>query len=94
MRNRIGIPPIEREIDAGAGTPLSPGVNAQKVSHHPSHVGMNPEVEEAARHDDLPYVGGFDKPVTERDTNAGLYVGLLVGVLAILIAVLVISALF
>jgi hypothetical protein len=55
---------------------------------------MRPEIEEAARHDDLPYVGGYDKPVTERDTNVGLYVGIAIGVFALIIIAMIFSAFF
>lgn len=92
MRNQIGIPPIERPVDAGA--PLPAGSAGPKHSHHRSHAGMSPDVEEDARHSGVPYVGGFDKPVTERDTNVGLYVGLTIGVIALIIVVMVFSAFF
>jgi len=92
MRNQIGIPPIERTVDAGAGAPLAPGANAPKGSHRLPHAGMDAKVAEAARHDDLPYVGGFDKPITERDTNVGLYVGVTIGVIAIILVVMLFSA--
>jgi hypothetical protein len=93
MRNQIGIPPVERDVDARA--PLVPGSSAPKAAHAPRHhAGMRPEIEEAARHDDLPYVGGYDKPITERDTNVGLYVGLTIGVIALIIVAMVFSAFF
>jgi hypothetical protein len=92
MRNQIGIPPIERSVDTGA--PLSPGSSAPRVAHPRHHAGMRPEIEEAARHDDLPYVGGYDKPITERDTNVGLYVGLTIGVIALIIVAMVFSTFF
>jgi hypothetical protein len=92
MRNQIGIPPVERNIDTDA--PLLAGSSAPKVPHRRTHAGMDRKVEEAARHDDLPYVGGFDKPITERDTNVGLYVGLTIGIIALIIVVMVFSAFF
>ena len=92
MRNQIGIPPVDRQVDNGA--PLAPGSAAPKAPHHRSHVGMAPEVAEGARHGEAPYVGGFDKPVTERDANVGLYVGLTIGVIALIIVVMVFSAFF
>ena len=93
MRNQIGIPPVDREVDSPK--PLTaPHSAAPKVSHTRHHAGMRPEVEEAARHDDLPYVGGFDKPVTERDTNVGLYIGLTIGVIALIVIAMVFSAFF
>jgi hypothetical protein len=92
MRNQIGIPPIDREVDSPK--PLPPGSAAPKVPHPRSHAGMSPTVEEAARHDDLPYVGGFDKPVTERDTNVSLYVGLTIGAIALIVVVMVLMAIF
>lgn len=92
MRNQIGIPPIDREVDTGSA--LAPGAAAPKVPHPRSHAGMSPDVEEGARHGEAPYVGGFDKPITERDTNAGIYVGLTIGVIAIIIVVMVLTAFF
>ena len=92
MRNQIGIPPVEREVDTRA--PLATGSSAPKVHVPRHHAGMSPEVEEAARHDDLPYVGGYDKPITERDTNVGLYVGLTIGIIALIIVAMVFSAFF
>ena len=92
MRNQIGIPPVERQIDTGA--PLAPGSAAPKVPHARSHIGMSKDVEEGARHGEAPYVGGFDKPITERDTNVGLYVGLTIGIIAIILAVMVFTAFF
>jgi len=93
MRNQIGIPPVDREVDSPKASAV-PHSAAPKVSHTRHHAGMSPEVEEAARHDDLPYVGGFDKPVTERDTNVGLYIGLTIGVIALIIVAMVFSAFF
>ena len=90
MRNQIGIPPVERAVDNGA--PLAPGSAAPKLPHRRSHAGMDPDVTEGARHSEAPYVGGFDKPVTERDTNVGLYVGLAIGVIAIILVVMLFSA--
>jgi hypothetical protein len=92
MRNQIGIPPIDRQVDNGG--PLPPGSTAPKVPHVRSHVGMDPEVTEGARHGEAPYVGGFDKPITERDTNAGLYIGILLGIIALVIIVMVFSGFF
>ena len=92
MRNQIGIPPIDREVDSPK--PFAPNSAAPKVAHVRHHAGMAPEVEQAARHDDLPYVGGYDKPVTERDTNVGLYVGITIGVIALVIVAMVFSAFF
>jgi hypothetical protein len=93
MRNQIGIPPVDREVDSPKPSAV-PHSAAPKVSRTRHHAGMNPEVEEAARHDDLPYVGGFDKPVTERDTNVGLYVGITIGVIALIVVAMVFSAFF
>lgn len=90
MRNQIGIPPIDREADSSA--PLGSGPAAPKASHHRLHVGMTPEVREGARHGEGADVGGFGAPVTERDTNAGLYIGLTIGVIAIILIVMLISA--
>ena len=92
MRNQIGIPPVDREIDSPR--PLSPGSTAPKVPHVRTHVGMSPEVEEGARHSEAPYVGGFDKPITERDTNVGLYVGIAIGTIALIIVAMVFAAFF
>ena len=92
MRNQIGIPPVDREVDSPR--PLPPGSTIPKVPHVRSHAGMSPEVEEGARHSEAPYVGGFDKPITERDTNVGLYVGITIGVIALIIVVMVFAALF
>ena len=92
MRNQIGIPPIDRETDTGA--PLAPDSAAPKVPHPRTHVGMPKDVEDGARHGEAPYVGGFDKPVTERDTNVGLYLGLTIGIIAIILVVMVLSAFF
>ncbi len=89
MRNQIGIPPIERPSDTGA--PLAPGSNAPHVSHRRNHPGMDPEVIEGARHGEAPYVGGFDKPITERDTNVGLYVGVTIGIIALIVVVMIFS---
>ena len=86
MRNQIGIPPIDQEGDTHA--PLAPGSTAPKVPH----VGMPRDVEEGARRGEAPYVGGFDKRVTERDTNVGLYIGLTIGVIAIILVVMLFSA--
>ena len=90
MRNQIGVPPLQREVDHGV--PLPPGSAAPKVPHARSHVGMSAEVTEGARHSEAPYVGGFDKPVTERDTNAGLYIGLTIAVIAVILVAMVVSA--
>ena len=90
MRNEIGIPPIDRDRDAGP--PAAAGAAAPKVSR-PSE-GLTPDVREGARQGEGAYVGGFDKPVTERDTNAGLYIGLTIAVIAIILIVMVFSALF
>jgi len=92
MRNQIGIPPVDRELDSAA--PLAPGSAAPKVPHRRSHVGMAPEVTEGARQSEAPYVGGFDKPITERDTNVGLYVGLTIGIIAIIIVSMVFAAFY
>jgi len=51
-------------------------------------------VTEGARQSEAPYVGGFDKPITERDTNVGLYVGLTIGIIAIIIVSMVFVAFF
>jgi hypothetical protein len=92
MRNQIGIPPVDRQVDNG--TPLVPGSAAPKVPHPRLHAGMDPSVAEAARHDDLPYVGGFDKPITERDTNVGLYVGIAIGLIALVMVAMVFATFF
>ena len=92
MRNQIGIPPIDREVDSPA--PLAPGSAAPKVPHRRVHAGMPPDVAEGARHGEAPSVGGFDKPVTERDTNVGLYIGLVLGAIALVVILMVISAFF
>jgi hypothetical protein len=92
MRNQIGIPPVDREVDSPNS--FAPNSAAAKVSRAHHHAGMRPEIEEAARHDDLPYVGGYDKPVTERDTNVGLYVGIAIGVFALIIIAMIFSAFF
>ena len=92
MRNQVGIPPLNREIDTGAApTPTLTG-GSPRIPNRRPHAGMDPAVAEAARHDDLPYVGGFDKPITERDTNVGLYVGLLIGAIALALVGMVIFA--
>ena len=91
MRNQIGIPPVDRQLDSAA--PLA-GSAAPKVPHRRNHVGMDPEVAEGARQGEAPYVGGFDKPITERDTNVGLYVGLTIGIIAIIIVSMVFAAFF
>lgn len=93
MRNQIGIPPVERPADAGAENSLASGT-APKTAHGPSHADMDRGVADAARRDDVPYVGGYDKPITERDTNVGLYVGLTIGIIAAIIVVMVFSAFF
>ncbi|MGB7159295.1 MAG: hypothetical protein WBD40_14600 [Tepidisphaeraceae bacterium] len=94
MRNQIGIPPLEREVDAGPVPPPTLGTTAPRVTRRRHHAGMDGGVEEAARHDDLPDVGGYDRPITERDTNVGLYVGITIGVFAIIIAAMVVAAFF
>lgn len=90
MRNQIGIPPLDREVDTGA--PLAPGSAAPRVPRHRAHAGIPADVAEGARHGEGPYVGGFDKPITERDTNVGLYVGLIIGAIALIIIVMVVAA--
>lgn len=90
MRNQIGIPPLDHQVDTGA--PFAPGSASPKVPHRRPHAGMPPEVVEGARHGEAPYVGGFDRPITERDTNVGLYVGLLIGAVALIIIVMLFTA--
>ena len=49
----------------------------------------------AARHDDVPDVGtSVTHPMTERDSNASLYIGLGIGAIAMLIIVLILTAIF
>ncbi|HEV2295461.1 MAG TPA: hypothetical protein VGR35_16550 [Tepidisphaeraceae bacterium] len=92
MRNQIGFPPIDREVDTGSSLPA--GSTAPKVPHHRQQEEISPDVAEGARHADTPYVGGFDRPVTERDTNVSLYVGLTIGAIALIILLMVFSAFF
>ncbi len=97
MRNQVGIPPLERDVDAASGASAL-GAGAAKSPHHTphrrSHPGMDPAVVEGARHGEAPYVGGYDRPVTERDTNAGLYIGLTIGVIVLILAIMLLSAFF
>ncbi len=92
MRNQIGIPPVERDADTTAS--LAPGSAGPKAAPRPSHAGMEPDVVEGARRGEGSHVGGFDKPVSERDTNVGLYIGLAIGVVALILVVMVFIAIF
>lgn len=92
MRNQIGIPPLEREVDTGS--PLEPGSAAPKVPHRRSHPEMPADVAEGARHGEGPHVGGFYQPVTERDTGVGVYIGLAIGAIALIVIVMILIAIF
>jgi len=110
MLNEIGIPPLENDpkhqppkghsasnAHAAIGGPSGRDAKGNPDHYDPRlrHPNMDPKVTQAARHDDLPDLGtSFNHPVTERDTDAPLYVGILLAALVVLVVVLAVASLF